>query len=434
MADASKLRIAARATSSTVTRTQTARSFAPVPRAGNPASGTITPAGQVLRVLRRVGPATRSELSRHTGFSLSAVNRIVGELLGRSLLRDRPELAAGGMVGRPQIPLDLNTDAYFTVGVHVDGHGIRCVAGDLRGQMLDCLEFDVPATAHAALPVVASALHRYRLAYPTRCALWVGVVGDGRAERRAGGARRFGWDDVPDAAWAAAIPVPVTVTPHVDAMAETELWALELAGRPSPSSYLYLHVDEPFGAAWIVDGRIPAPGSGPGTIGHLAIGSDVPCPCGRVGCLEVTVADRTLLAAAVRDGVLGSGAASRGIGELYAAAESGSKTASALLDSRAEAIGRAVAVMRDIVNPDVVAVGGRGLAAYRPGRQVLARSYARASALPALPLTFSSFGEEIGDAGALGASLSAVYTDPVATLGRRTARPSYDPAADRFCG
>ena len=88
----------------------------------------------------------------------------------------------------------------------------------------------------------------------------------------------------------------------------------------------------------------------------------------------------------------------------------------------------------DYVNPDVVAVGGRGLEAYRPGRQVLARSYARASALPALPLTFSSFGEGIGDAGALGASLSAVYTDPVATLGRRAARPSYDPAADRFCG
>lgn len=427
MADVSKLRIAARATSPTATRP------------GHPVSDTVTPAGQVLRVLRRVGPATRGELSRQTGFSLSAVNRVVGELLGRSLLRDRPELTVAGVVGRPQIPLDLNTDAFFAVGVHIDDYGIRCVAGDLRGRVLDCLEFDVPATAGAVVPVVGSALHRFRLAFPARCALWVGVAGDGRADRRAVRGLAFGWDDVPDAAWSAAIPVPVTVAPYVGAMADAERWALELSGRPSPSSYLYLHVDEPFGAAWIVDGRIPVPRRGAGTIGHLATGSDVPCPCGRVGCLEVTVADRTLLDAAVRDGVLGSDTAPRGVGDLYEAAKGGSRAAAALLDSRSDTIGRAVAVMRDIVNPDVVAVGGRGLAAYPPGRRIIARSYARASALPALPLTFSSFGERIGDAGALGASLSAVYTDPVGALrrrasGRRAARLSYDPPIDRFCG
>lgn len=434
MADASKLRIAARATASKAAQAATVRAFPHPHRPGNPASDTVTPAGQVLRVLRRIGPATRSELSRQTGFSLSAVNRVVGELLGCALLRDRPELTVGGAVGRPQIPLDLNTEAYFTVGVHVDEGRLRCVAGDLRGRALDRLALDVPDTAQEALPVVGSALRRFRLAFPARCALWVGIVGDGRSDRRADRGSGPDWRDVADGAWPAAIPVPVTIAPHVETMAATELQALELTGRPGPSSYLYLHVDEPFGAAWIVDGRIPVPRSGAGTIGHLATGSDVPCPCGRVGCLEVTVADRTLLATAVRDGALGPDAASRGIGALYAAAAAGAGHAAALLDSRADVVGRAVAMMRDIVNPDVVAVGGRGLVAYRPGREVLARSYARASALPPLPLTFSSFGERIGDAGALGASLSTVYTDPLGALRRRAARPSYDPAADRFCG
>lgn len=377
---------------------------------------TVTPAGRVLQVLRRTGPATRTQLAEATGFSVSTVNRIVGELFERALVRDRTDLAPKGRVGRPHVPLDLDDEKYLTVGVHLGVRSIRVVAGDLRADVLAVTEFPTPDDPVAAFGAVASEVRNHLRAYPRRSLLRAGLAVGGRLDRRTGilDHRHLGWSGVPVAElFAAAVPAAVGVAAHVDALADVEYRALERAGSGAPPpSYLYFYARETIACAWVVDGVVRSPDDGPGTVAHLPTGSGVPCGCGRIGCLEVTVADRTLVAAAERDGVLGRSAAARGIDGLHEAADAGSAGAAALLTARATHLGRAVALVRDLVNPDVVALGGQSFTAYPSGQRHIRDEFERRTALPVVPLRFSCLGDGTQSAAALSVGLAAVYADP----------------------
>ncbi|WP_369028228.1 ROK family protein, partial [Nocardia farcinica] len=130
-------------------------------------------------------------------------------------------------------------------------------------------------------------------------------------------------------------------------------------------SSLYFYVRETAGVAVTLDGRVHTPSSGPGSIAHLPTGSDVDCTCGRKGCFEVTVGDRALHARAVGRGIIPAhnGTGGTTIADLYRAAADGSQPARDLLAERATMLGQTVALIRDLLNPDRVVLGGQAFTA-----------------------------------------------------------------------
>ena len=74
---------------------------------------------RVLQQVQRSGTVTREDLARLTGLSPATVARTVGVMVDECLLRERPDLARDGAVGRPSVPLEIDSGRHSVLGVHV---------------------------------------------------------------------------------------------------------------------------------------------------------------------------------------------------------------------------------------------------------------------------------------------------------------------------
>jgi predicted NBD/HSP70 family sugar kinase len=387
------------------------------------------PAAAVLRAATG-GPVSRDNAARTTGLSIATVNRQVSALLAAGLLRERPDLTASGAVGRPRVPFEIDHDAYLTIGIHIGAAVTKIVAADLRGRILGGLAIATPQTGQEfATTTVARSAKAFLQRWHRRKALWAGVAIGGRVDPLTGVV------DHPKLEWRGAqvgsvlgevLELPVSVAPQVEERAGSEL--LLPTGEPKDQarlergSSLYFYVRETAGVAVTLDGRVHTPSNGPGSIAHLPTGSDVECTCGRRGCLEVTVGDRSLHSRAVGRGIIPAhnGTAGSTIADLYRAAEAGSESARELLAERATILGHTVAMVRDMLNPDRVILGGQAFTGYRPAVAHVARAFNQGSTLPPTDIRISGFGGKVQEYAAVVTSLSVLYADPLAAA-RRTA-------------
>jgi glucokinase len=138
---------------------------------------------------------------------------------------------------------------------------------------------------------------------------------------------------------------------------------------------------------------------GAGEIGHLAIGSGaVPCDCGVPHCIEPEMSGSGLARDAAR-----AGHAGRSASELFAAAERGDAVAAGLVDTMARRLALALSIAIDLLNPDVVVIGGGVMNAGEPLLARLragVRQFALESHHRELRLVASALGERSGVAGA----------------------------------
>lgn len=385
-------------------------------------------AAAVFRAAAAGGPIYRDEATRVSGASVATVNRHVTAMLSAGLLRERPDLAVSGAIGRPRIPFEVNHDPYLTVGIHVGAIVTSVIAADLRGRILGAVEIPTPrADAGPALAAITASATGFAARWHRRRLLWVGVALGGRVDPDSGVVdhARLGWvgarvGDVVGAGFG----VPVSVAAHVEAMAASELLLTpqRTENAETRGSALYFYGRETVGLAVTLDGKVHTPASGPGSIAHLPTGADVPCDCGATGCLEAVVSDRGVLRAAQRAGVLPPGGTLPPIATLYSAARSGSAAAQQILTERARALGRAVAMLRDLFNPDRVTLGGQAFTDYPEAVPHVAQALSRASRVGNADVRVTGFGNRVQEHAAAVVSLSALYANPQAAMRKATVR------------
>ncbi|MFI1653480.1 ROK family protein [Streptomyces sp. NPDC020472] len=318
-------------------------------------------AATVLRTVLDHGPVSRSAVARLSGLSPAAVSRQATDLTRLGLLRDLPEPTGGGGVGRPQIPVDLHTGATggpVAAGVHLGVPGSTFALVDLRGRVLARHQYPHVALGPRSLPETVGAelrafLGRHVAARPL---LGVGAAIGGWVDPTTGVVVRhdaLGWRRRPLAAeLSRSLGGPaVRLDNHARSIAQSEI----LFGRPAARrSLVHLFVGNVVDAAVGLAGVVhQGPGAAAGDVAHLPVpDSTVPCPCGRSGCLEVTASNTALARTAVRRGVVPEPEASL----VVDAAAAGDRRADRLLRERARAVGRAVALLLDVLNPDLVVV------------------------------------------------------------------------------
>ncbi len=83
-------------------------------------------------------------------------------------------------------------------------------------------------------------------------------------------------------------------------------------------------------------------------------------------------------------------------------------------------LGEAVALLRDLLNPDDLVVGGQAFTEHPEGMARLQQAFAERSMLPPRLIRITAFGNKVQEAGAGVVSLSGLYADPLAAI-RRTA-------------
>jgi len=162
------------------------------------------------------------------------------------------------------------------------------------------------------------------------------------------------WRDHPLADSVASIVPDAPVTLRIDGLciALAEHWVG--AGR-GVSNLLGMVVSTGVGGGLLLGGRAaPSPTGNGGHIGHVEIGGfDDPCACGGRGCLEAVASGPRTVAWARTQGFTGESGE-----ELALAHEAGDPIAVAAVARAGDAIGHAVASATNLLDLDLVAIGG----------------------------------------------------------------------------
>lgn len=318
----------------------------------------------VLRFVRENAPCSRADIAASTGLNKATVSSLVADLIDRRLLRETG--LTEHRVGRPATMLVLDGSPYAAIGVEVNVDYISAVAVDLKGEVLVNWRRSFPgATSTAAQAVVAvAAIARRvinRMVKEARQVLGLTVAVPGLVDLN-GSVRvapNLGWrdadlcGDLTKALRDPGFPVLVDNEANLAALAEHRF------GRHrNAANLVYLTGEVGVGAGIILDGRLRRGGQGySGEIGHIEIdpGGRL-CRCGRRGCLEAVAGVDAILSLTAPDA--SPAELEPEIDEVAQRAANGEPEILELLDEVGRHLGRGVAVLANLLDPDVVVLGG----------------------------------------------------------------------------
>jgi len=210
----------------------------------------------------------------------------------------------------------------------------------------------------------------------------------------------------------------VFVQNDVDAHAAGEAWRGAAAGA---DSMLMVAVGTGVGGSVVLSGR-PLRGAHhlAGEIGHMPVpgAEGLGCPCGRPGHLEALAAGPAILRRYVQ---LGGDPGSHDARDVVARASAGEVLAGKVVEDAAVAVGRAIAGLATVLDPEVVVVGG-GVAGAGDlwwsamERTVRAEVVDVLQALPVVPATLGTVAAVVGAA----RGAYQVFEGPQSVDSRRT--------------
>jgi predicted NBD/HSP70 family sugar kinase len=218
--------------------------------------------------------------------------------------------------------------------------------------------------------------------------------------------------------------MPVSVDNNVRAMALAEAMFGE-AQQVNTLVFVYARVG--VGAGFVVNGSIyRGSGAGAGEIGHITMipAGGAPCRCGNTGCLETLVSEPAIislaqtLAARCPDSIMASKLADSSkptIDLVFEAARAGDRETQAMLGERAHYMGSALANLVNIINPDVIIMGGlfatdHDLLLPQVEETMRQRSFANLG--DGVELRVATFGRKVGVIGAAALALDAFFYRP----------------------
>ncbi|WP_128376681.1 ROK family transcriptional regulator [Streptomyces cavernae] len=342
-----------------------------------------TSASAVLRSVLEHGPVARSTVARLTGLSPASVTDHCARLAELGLIHEASVPRRPGGVGRPHVPVDLDDSRFVVGGVHVAVTHTTVALLDLRGRVVaehrldhhrddrqtgrqndrqTDREDDRQYGGADADRVLARAADRLLalLGATGRTPLGVGVATGGWVDRDSGTVVEhspLGWRDVPVRDLVeAGTGLPVHVDGHARALVNAERL---FGGARDSRSVLHLFVGHVVDAAFATNDEVHhGPRSQAGTIAHLLLPDGTErCDCGRTGCLQAELSERTLCRRAGEAGVVDAVNAM----DVVAAAADGDAVAVRLLVERARMVGLAAGVLLDVLNPDTVVVTELGV-------------------------------------------------------------------------
>ena len=93
----------------------------------------------VLQAIRHHGAIPKADLARLTQLSTQTVAIIVGRLLDDGLLIKQDRVR--GKIGQPSVPLSLNPQGAFSVGIQVGRRNLELLVADFMGRPVERIEF-----------------------------------------------------------------------------------------------------------------------------------------------------------------------------------------------------------------------------------------------------------------------------------------------------
>ena len=318
---------------------------------------------RVIHALRDEGQISRAEIARRTGLSRSTVSSLVSDLQADGLVVERPEpgSAFGDQGGRPPILLSFDASAGAAVGIDFGHSHLRVAVSDLAGAILAERErpLDTDHEAQegldAAAGLVEDTLADAGVERGRVIGAGMGLPGPINQDDGLVGSSAIlpGWIGVAAGAEMRArldLPVMVDNDANLGALAEAAFGAGRDAG-----DLIYLKVSSGIGAGLILNGRLYRGSAGlAGELGHVLVDPEgLVCRCGNRGCLETLAASGALVELLRR-----SHGEDLTVAGMLAAARAGDLGCRRVIADAGRAIGQAVATLLNVLNPDLIVVGG----------------------------------------------------------------------------
>lgn len=343
--------------------------------------------GAVIDTLRRSGAASRADLARATGLSRATISTLTSELIKDGLVveREAERDAESSRAGRPPVLLALDPRAGTVLGIDFGHRHVRVAVADLSSRVLaeHHEEFDVDRSAADALDVAAELARGVlgEAGVPADGVFGCGVGIPGPVDQRTGtlgpGPILPGWTGLRVAAELAD-----RLGMEVDVDNDATLGALGEATHGAArgvEDVVYVKLATGIGAGLLLGGRLHRGSSGiAGEIGHVLVDpSGRLCRCGSRGCLE-TAAAAPAIAALLQEAYGGELTTT----DVVRLAVDGDVGAARLVRDAGRAVGRVLADTINILNPELIVLGGELAGVGEPLREGVAESLER-YALPA---------------------------------------------------
>lgn len=326
---------------------------------------------RILSLCIADGDYSISDFSKELDSSIPTITKLVSELIEAGYLKDLGK--AGISSGRRPSIYGLNPDAGYIVGVDVRRYHISVAVTDFKGKIVDSqsdIPFALTNTVESFHDLCNFILkHITKLGIKKEQVLSYGLNLTGRVNHVTGYSYSyFIREDKPIAATMESfLERPVYIENDSRAMCFGEYRA---GIGKNEQNMIFINVSWGLGMGMIMDGKLYYGKSGfSGEIGHVPLlSNDIICQCGKVGCLETEASGSALHREFIEK--LAAGRASI-LSEKYRKGEE--ITIEDITDALADedmlaieciehvgkTLGKALAGLINIFNPELVVIGGR---------------------------------------------------------------------------
>lgn len=334
----------------------------PVPNRGGHKPGSQSALRQlneqrIVQALATGGPQTQAELARQTGLSTATVSNIVRGMANSGAVTTSPTTSSG----RRALSVALNDNGSVAVGIDIGRRHVRVVLAGLDYRVLseEAIPLTPGHTAEEGLDAAAELLDRLlsESGTPRSAVLGAGIGIPGPIDRRTGtvvqGAILPEWVGInilETFSERLGIPVFIDNDANLGALAQVT-WGPHSA----VDNLIFVKVGSGIGAGLILNGSLYYGNVGiTGELGHTTIDEHgLVCRCGNRGCLETVASTVTMIALLERTSHRPLTAQ-----DIVQQALSGDTATLRVIDDAGLAIGRAIAHVANLINPELIVLGG----------------------------------------------------------------------------
>jgi predicted NBD/HSP70 family sugar kinase len=374
----------------------------------------------LLGQVHRDGELTRAELTQRLDLNRSTIGALVADLTEFGLVGERVP-TGGARAGRPSHVVGPRPDGPYAIAVDIDVTHLTIAAVGIGGHVLSrhTLPMDpTPSPADLVAKHIVAAAATVGVEVDERAwPIGIGISVPGTVDWHSGTvefAPNLTWRHEEFGAMVAALAPPgLRVVVGNDADLAVIAEHVRGSGRGS-DDVVYLIGRIGVGAGIIVNGAPLRGHDGyAGEVGHNVVDASGPeCHCGKRGCVETYVGENALLELAGRTEPATAGS----IAAVFADAAAGDERASSAVRAVAAALGRTIASLVNVLNPERVLLGGSFTEVFQLAEKEMMQaldSYTMGDSRNGVQLCTPRLGDDSSLLGAAELAFAALLSDPL---------------------